>query len=152
MTIEDDISFLATVPTLEVIGREALRILAIGAESRYVDDGEVLFTAGETADAAFLVQEGSFTLKSGNVAEDFIVGRGALLGELALITATTRPLTATAAEPSTVMRITRSLFLKTLEGFPGAAIKLRDYIAKRTAQTTSELQRIRDSLEPGLRR
>jgi hypothetical protein len=35
MTIEDDISFFERVPTLNQLGRQALRILAIGAESRY---------------------------------------------------------------------------------------------------------------------
>ncbi len=43
MTIEDDIAFLERVPTLRLLGREALRVLAIGAENRYVHGGEVLF-------------------------------------------------------------------------------------------------------------
>ena len=59
------------------------------------------------------------------------VGPGTLLGELALLTETTRPVTATAREPSTVMRISRSLFLKMLDGFPDAARRLRDDIAAR---------------------
>ena len=62
MTIEDDIAFFERVPTLGLLGRDALRILAIGAESRYVHGGEVLFNAGEPADAGFVVQEGSFSL------------------------------------------------------------------------------------------
>jgi CRP-like cAMP-binding protein len=153
MSIEDDTSFLTTVPTMAVLGRDALRILAIGAESRTIHEGEVLFTAGEAADAGYLVQEGSFVLKSAkDPSQDITVGRGALLGELALITSTTRPLTAIAAETSSVLRISRSLFLKILEGFPGAAIKLRDHIAKRANHTAMEIEAIRDSLEPGLRR
>ena len=36
MAIDDDISFYERVPTLGLLGRQALRILAIGAESRYV--------------------------------------------------------------------------------------------------------------------
>ena len=35
MSIEDDIAFIERVPTLRMLGRTALRILAIGAESRY---------------------------------------------------------------------------------------------------------------------
>ena len=50
-----------------------------------------------------------------------MVGRGTLLGELALLTETVRPVTATANEPSTVLRIPRTLFLKMLEGYPDAA-------------------------------
>ena len=46
MSIEDDIVIIERVPTLRTLGRDALRILAIGAESRYVHKGEVLFLAG----------------------------------------------------------------------------------------------------------
>ena len=50
MTIEDDIAFLERVPSFAILGRDALRILAIGAESRYVHGGEVLFMVGDLAD------------------------------------------------------------------------------------------------------
>jgi CRP-like cAMP-binding protein len=141
MTIEDDIVFFERVPTLGLLGRDALRILAIGAESRYVHGGEVLFGAGEEADAGFVIQEGSFSLSLGpaDAGEPLVVGRGALIGELALITETKRPATATALEPSTVLRIPRSLFLKMLDGYPGAAEKLRDILATRTDQSTADI-------------
>ena len=55
MTIEDDIAFFERVPTLRACsGASALRILAIGAESRYVHSGEVLFRSGDEADAGFV--------------------------------------------------------------------------------------------------
>jgi len=52
MSIEDDIAFFQQVPTLGNLDRDALRILAIGAESLYVHSGAVLFHAGEQADSA----------------------------------------------------------------------------------------------------
>jgi CRP-like cAMP-binding protein len=151
MTIEDDIAFLEQVPSLAILGRDALRILAIGAESRYVHGGEVLFTVGDPADAGYVIQDGSFTLKSDNTdagAAEMTATRGALLGELALLTETTRPVTATAAEPSTVIRVPRSLFLKMLEGFPDAARRLRDHIAARTNQAAKDMIDVRMSLDP----
>ncbi len=151
MTIEDDIAFLEKVPTFAILGRDALRILAIGAESRYVHGGEVLFTVGDPADAGYVVQDGSFTLRSESTdaaAVEVTVTRGALLGELALLTETTRPVTATAAEPSTVIRVPRSLFLKMLEGFPDAARRLRDHIAARANQAAKDMLSVRPALEP----
>ncbi len=149
MTIEDDIAFFERVPTLGLLGRDALRILAIGAESRYVHGGEKLFAAGDQADAGFVVQEGSFSLTAGTAGDPLVVGRGALIGELALITETTRPTTATAVEPSTVLRIPRSLFLKMLDGYPSAAEKLRDILITRSNQCTSDIYSVRSSLEDG---
>jgi CRP-like cAMP-binding protein len=151
MTIEDDIAFLEKVPTFAVLGRDALRIIAIGAENRYVHGGDLLFSAGEPADAGYVVQDGSFTLKAGMTdpaGPELTVTRGALLGELALLIKTRRSFTATAGEPSTVIRVPRSLFLKMLEGFPDAARRLRDHIAARTNHTARDMVGVRATLDP----
>ncbi len=63
MSLEDDIAFFEQVPTLAVLGKDALRILAIGAEARNLQSGAVLFYAGELADGGYLVQEGSLLLE-----------------------------------------------------------------------------------------
>ena len=150
MTIEDDIAFFERVPTLGQLGRDALRLLAIGAESRYVHGGEILFAAGDEADAGYVIQEGSFSLASGLAeegGEPLVVGRGALIGELALLAETTRPATATALEPSTVLRIPRGLFLKMLEGYPSAARTLRDMLASRNNQSTTDIYGVRSILD-----
>jgi CRP-like cAMP-binding protein len=147
MSIEDDIRFFEQVSTLALLGREPLRILAIGAESRYVHGGDILFRTGESADAAYVVQEGSFRLASEQKGEAGVtVGPGALIGEMALLTETKRPATATACEPSTVMRIPRTLFLKMLEGYPDAAARLRDSLLARTEQATRDMRKLRGKL------
>ena len=148
MSIEDDIAFLERVPTLALLGRDALRILAIGAESRYLHDGNVLFSRGEPADAGYVVQEGLLSLEPGRgAAEPLTVGPGTLLGELAMLTETTRAVTATALEPSTVIRISRTLFLKMLEGYPEAAVRLRDSFLARAEHSESDMHRVRRVLE-----
>ncbi len=149
MTIEDDIAFFEQVPMLNLLGRGALRILAIGAESRYVHGGEVLFSAGELADGAYVIQEGAFSLAPPlpDNGETFTVGVGALLGEFALITETKRPATATALQPSTVLRIPRALFLKMLDSFPDSARKLRDILASTTDRTVGEIHNVRAVLD-----
>jgi CRP-like cAMP-binding protein len=150
MTIEDDIAFFERVPTLSMLGRGALRILAIGAESRYVHSGETLFVAGDEADSGYVVQEGSFNLtaRGATNGKGVRIGVGTLIGELALFTETTRPVTATALEPSTVLRIPRPLFLKMLDGYPDAATRLREILAKRIDESSRDMQKIRTVLDP----
>jgi CRP-like cAMP-binding protein len=149
MTIEDDIAFFERVPTLSVLGRPALRILAIGAESQYVHGGEVLFYAGDAADCGYVVQEGSFNLKAADPDErgGVTAGPGTLLGELALLVAVERPATATALEPSTVVRISRNLFLKMLEGYPDVAQRVRDSMSERVDAWTRELLNVKTALD-----
>ena len=154
MSLEDDISFFERVPTLALLGREPLRILAIGAENRYVHEGDVLFREGETADAGYLVQEGSFTLaseRSASGGQAVVVGPGTLLSELALLTETMRLVTATATEPSAVVRIPRKLFLKMLEGYPDAARRLREVIAMRAEQAMRDIDTVRPIFEDSRR-
>lgn len=149
MALDDDIAFFEQVPTFAALGAQALRVLAIGAETRHLPSGSVLFYAGELADAGYVVQEGSLLLEPGTFSEgrEFVVGPGTLVGELALLTDTVSSATAIAKEPTTVVRISRNLFRKMLEGYPGAAERLRDLMASRVEGWSQELGTVRRSLE-----
>jgi len=138
MSIDDDVALLERVPTLRLLGRESLRMLAIGSEARDVPRGDFLFQQGDDADSGFVVQRGSFVVDDGAGAE-MTAGPGALLGELALVVAMRRPSTATALEYSTVIRISRGLFQRVLESDPAAARRLRDEFATRTSQIASDI-------------
>ncbi|MCK9918384.1 cyclic nucleotide-binding domain-containing protein [Microbacteriaceae bacterium K1510] len=149
MALEDDIAFFEQVPTFAALGQQALQVLAIGAETRHLQSGSVLFYAGELADAAYLVQDGSLLLEPGTFTEreEHVAGPGALIGELALLTDTVAPATAIAREPTTVVRIPRNLFRKTLEGYPAAAKRLRDLLASRVDHWTQDLDKVRQALK-----
>ena len=53
MSIEDDVALLERVPTLRLLGKDALRMLAIGSEQRNFGRGDVLFNfyAGDEFEA-----------------------------------------------------------------------------------------------------
>ena len=130
MSIEDDVALLERVPTLRLLGTTALRMLAIGSEQRDVARGDLLFGAGDDADAGFIVQRGAFRIEDGGA--EIIAGPGALIGDLA-------PSSATALEHSAVIRVARSLFQRVLESDPAAARRLRDEFANRTSQIASDI-------------
>src|SRR5579871_5668693 len=148
MSLDSDIVMLQRIPTLQLLGEDALRILAIGAENRQAEEREVLFRAGETADAGYMIQQGSFTLTPPEAvrAKPMTVGAGTLLGELALLRETTRPATATALTAASLIRIPRKLFHKVLDSNPDAARRLRDFVAQRTDQLTRDMINVRAAL------
>jgi CRP-like cAMP-binding protein len=151
MSIDDDIAFLERVPILKRLGIEALRILAIGAENLHLQSGQILFSAGEVADGAYIIQRGSFSLKPQRSDEtEVIAGPGTLLGESALLAETLRPATAIAREASVVLRISRTMFLKMLEGYPDAAERLRDLMTARSDQWSREIENVRAVLTRGI--
>ena len=141
MSIEDDVNLLAGVPTLKLLGVDVLRVLAIGSETRRVRRDEALFHAGDTSDAGYVVQSGSIRVSGEDEGgyRDIIAGPGTLIGELALVIEMQRPSTAIALAESSVLRISRSMFQRVLEGHPEAARRLRDDLAGRTSQAASDM-------------
>src|SRR5258708_37961358 len=123
MSIEDDVVLLERVPTLRLLGSDALRMLAIGSEQRDVARGDILFKQGDDADAGFVVQRGAFRIDDGAGAQT-TAGPGTLIGELSLVVAVRRPATAPAMGYSSVIRIARSLLQRVLQTDPGAALRL----------------------------
>lgn len=149
MGLDDDIAFFEQVPILSVLDRQALQILAIGAETKQLQSGAVLFYAGELADGGYIVQEGSLRLDPGTFTDghEVIAGPGTLVGELALLTDMVCQATAIAKEPTTVIRVSRNLFRKMLEGYPAAAVTLRDIMAKRLEGWQRELGTVKTAME-----
>jgi CRP-like cAMP-binding protein len=140
MSIDDDVVLLERVPTLRLLGAEALRVLAIGAEQQQFASGSILFRAGDEADGGYVVQEGSFRIHVPDGHDREVVAeRGTLIGELALIVPISRQATVIAREYSMVIRVSRTLFLRVLDSYPAAAHRLRDELANRTRQTTSDI-------------
>ena len=151
MNLEDEIAIFERVPTFAALGKQALQVLAIGAETRNLPGGAVLFYAGELADGGYLVQDGSLLMEPGTFSEgkEYTVGPGTLVGELALLTDMVCPATAIAKGPTVVIRIPRNLFRKMLEGYPDAAEKLREIMGARLQTWTRELGAVRRKLDAG---
>ena len=142
MAVEDDILFFEQAPMLQLLGRTALRILALGVRSHDVPHGNVLFGKGDIADGGYLIRNGSFVIGESNFSGQ-IAGPGELLGEMSMITEGVRGTTATAREDSMVVSIPRSLFLRTLDSYPDAATRLRDHIAAHAEQSVRDLSKLR---------
>ncbi|MBS7543631.1 cyclic nucleotide-binding domain-containing protein [Ancylobacter oerskovii] len=153
MAIEDDIALLEGVPLLQLLGREGLRVIAISADTRSLNEGEVLFREGQFADAAYVVVSGRLRVshenpeRSAKPGHNEEVGPGTLLGEVALITDTKRPATAIALEPSAVLRIPRVIFMRTVESYPESAVRLAETLSARVSATLGELEGVRRRLD-----
>lgn len=144
MALEDDIRTLGETPLLDQIGRDALRLVAFSADRVWLSAGEVLFREGEPADSGYVVVSGSLNLERRGSTR--VVGRATLIGELALITDTLRPATATAAEPTEVLRIARGLFARLFDEYPDLARKLYARLATRLRVDVADLKSIEQLL------
>jgi CRP-like cAMP-binding protein len=142
MALEDDIDFLDRIPTLHLLGKDALRILAISVETTRLGRGDILFEEGQPAEGGFVVVNGSLLLQqaSDTTGDDAVTARrGSLIGETAMIVETVRPSTAIALESSILFRVPRVVFIRILEGEPQAATALRRLIAARVGRIVADL-------------
>jgi CRP-like cAMP-binding protein len=148
MALKRDIAILETVPLFAAMDRDALRLVAFAGETKIVRAGDVLFRRGEMSDGGYVVTSGTVALDAADDGSPatVVATTGALIGELALIIDTARPATAIAREPSSVLKIGRSVFRRMLDEFPELAASVRDVIAARTEATAGELAEVRRRL------
>ena len=133
MTLDDDNENLRRIPLLAIFEPGALTALAFSAETRLLRAGDTLFRRGEASDGGYILMTGSVALDlhdDGRPAEK-ILRPWALIGEIALVAASTRPITAIAREPTTVLKISRGLFHQVLEQHPITAARTRDFFRTR---------------------
>jgi len=139
MTLDDNIDNLTRIPLFAIFEPAALRMLAFSAETRLLRPGDVLFRRGDASDGGYILTMGAIGLDpagDNSRAPATQIGPWTLIGEVALITTTVRPATATAIEPSTVLKIGRQLFHQILEQHPATAAQTREFIRKRLMEFT----------------
>lgn len=142
MNLEDEIDALRRLPFFAEFEPEALRLLALGAETRKLRAGDVLFRRGEDSDGGYVLTSGALALttRDDGLPAEMILRPYALLGETAVVAATSRSATAIAREPSIVLKIARALFHRVLEEHPLTAARLRRRLARRLAEFSRELK------------
>jgi hypothetical protein len=141
MSADDDIRNLSKIPILGALEIDALRLIVFAGETRILRAGDVLFRRGDRSDCGYVLTSGviAFDGRDDGSAARLISTPFTLIGELALISETERPVTAVARQPSTVLKIPRSLFLRVLREYPASARTLRAMMSARVDGVMREL-------------
>ena len=92
--------------------------------------GDVLFQAGDTGDAMFVVLEGTLEIQVGGKVVETSV-RGALIGEMALIDQAPRGATVVAKEPAKLVRIDQRRFHFLIQQNPFFATHVMQVLVQR---------------------
>ena len=148
MALEDDIAILASAPLFNLLGRDALRLVAFASETRSLGAGDVLFRKGDPSDGGYVVRSGAIALnaREDGAPAEFVAGPGALIGQTALFTRIRRPATASAREPSVTIRVTLSLMRRVLEEFPEAAAAMQEALDEGLARLNQSIEQVRQQL------
>jgi len=146
MSLEQEIELIRQFPIFGKIQPAMQKLLCFTAERLNYDAGQVMFNAGDAADAAYIVIEGSVEISVPTPGGPIIVntlGRNEILGEIAIFGDVPRTATAKALSKLETLKISKELFIKVIRENPDAAIELIKILASRLANTTNQLTRTR---------
>ena len=141
MSADDDLRNLSKIPILGALESDALRLIVFAGETRILRAADILFRRGDRSDCGYVLTSGviAFDARDDGGSATLISKPFTLIGELALISETERPVTAVARKPSTVLKIPRSLFLRVLREYPASARALRAMMSARVDGLMREL-------------
>ena len=146
MSLEQEVELIRQFPIFSKIQPAMQKLLCFSAERLAFAAGQVMFNAGDAADAAYIIIEGSVEISVPTPSGPIVVntlGHNELLGEIAIFGDVPRTATAKALSKLDTLKISKELFIKVVRENPDAAIELIKILASRLANTTSQLTRTR---------
>jgi CRP-like cAMP-binding protein len=150
MSLEQEVELIRQFPIFSKIQPAMQKLLCFSAERLTYAAGQVMFNAGDAADAAYIIIEGSVEISVPTPSGPIVVntlGKNEILGEIAIFGEVPRTATAKAIEKLETLKISKELFIKVIRENPDAAIELIRILASRLANTTSQLTRTRSGMK-----
>ena len=144
MSLEDEVELIRRFPIFSKIQPAMQKLLCFGSERMTYEPGQVLFRAGETADAAYIVIDGTAEISIPTPTGPYVIntlGRNEIVGEIAIFGDVPRTATVTAVTRLETMRISKDLFYNVIRESPDAALELIRILAGRLANTTAQVSR-----------
>ena len=146
MSLEQEVELIRQFPIFSKIQPAMQKLLCFSSERLTYDAGQVMFNAGDAADAAYIIIDGSVEISVPTPSGPIIVntlGKNELLGEIAIFGEVPRTATAKALSKLETLKISKELFIKVIRENPDAAVELIKILAGRLANTTSQLTQTR---------
>lgn len=150
MSLDDDISRLSRVDLFEGFPVEQLRMLAFGSRRLFLRAGEKLFEVGSVSDGGYLIVSGQIDILADRNGREMVLSsqlENSLIGEMALITANRRPVTAMARTNCELLHVPRELFKRMLGEYPELAALVKSRIEQTVRQMLEDMQRVETRLQ-----
>ncbi len=146
MSLAEEVSLLKSIPLFAKIEPSKLKLLAFTSERLAFDPDQELFHQGDMGDAAYIVIDGEVAISidapSGSI-ELAKLGRGAIVGEIAILCDVPRTATVTARGKTVTLKISKELFFRLITEFPQIAVEVMRELAHRLENTNLQLREAR---------
>ena len=139
---DDDVIYghLRRADIFESLSEPEARAIAARARVGRYYGGETIVKQGDAGDSMFLIDTGKVAIvvqQDGKTERLAVLGSGAFLGEMALLTGEPRSATAVALEPTHTFIVDREALRETLAGNPALAEAISETLARRRAELSA---------------
>ena len=151
MSLEQEVELIRQFPIFSKIQPAMQKLLCFSAERLTYDAGQVIFNAGDSADAAYVVIDGTVEISVPTPNGPIVINtmtKNEILGEIAIVGDVPRTATAKAVSRLETLKISKELFTKIIRENPDAALELIRVLAGRLANTTAQLSRTMSGTRP----
>jgi CRP-like cAMP-binding protein len=141
-SLDQEVALLRGVPFLSSIEAGKLKLLAYSSLKLGFEDGEIVFRQGATDGDAYFILEGSvdvLTERNGREVRVAQLPQYALFGEISALCDIPRTATVRARGHLVALRIPKESFVELISSSSGAALQVIRVLARRVADTTSDL-------------
>lgn len=140
------LTILRSCTLFRLMGDEALAAVARLLRARRFRRNEVIFHAGDTGDALFVIESGSVKIvlasPEGDEAIIATLGPGEFFGELSILDGVERSATAVALEPTELCSLGRVPFLELVDAQPGLRLALLTALAAEVRRLTRHVEEL----------
>jgi CRP-like cAMP-binding protein len=144
MALQSDIENLRQVEMFSTFTDDQLRLIAFNSQKHPLPAESDLFHHGQNADGGYVVVSGEVMIElpmSQNKIQRETFGPGGLIGEMALLTRTTRVGNARTTEKSELVKIRRSLMMRLFEEYPELAEQIRLQLIQSVSKMGNDLEK-----------
>jgi CRP-like cAMP-binding protein len=145
MSLEQEFELIRQVPIFSTTDPAMQKLLCFSSDRLTYDPGQVMFSAGDPPDSAYIVMDGQVDITVPTPKGPLLVNtlsRNDVIGEIGIFGDVPRTATAVAKTRLEVLRISKEVFVNVIRGNPDAALALIRILADRLAKTTAQLRRL----------
>ncbi|MCH8176624.1 MAG: Crp/Fnr family transcriptional regulator [Proteobacteria bacterium] len=150
LDLVQETDLLRKIPMFAKLNASKLKLLAFTSELVIYEDGEVIFFAGDQADCAYVIMEGSVDVVTETDTGTLValtLEQNQLFGELALLSNAPRSATLKASGKVTVMKITEEMFLKLVCENADLALDVMRQLSDKLAKSHHQVEDLQRQLE-----
>lgn len=150
MRVKSDVEYLRQIPLFANVDDTHLQVLSFSTKRKKVAKGRYLFKEGAKTAAAYLIIEGSVELLQDTEKSKELIAEaeaGAFLGEVAMIAGVPYSLSAKATNSVLALAISRDLFFRVAEEFPGFAERVMRVVNTKLESNLHDLKDVQDLLD-----